>query len=51
MVVDPGRAGGEIGGSALGDEVIVEEEFDVVRCPFEGIEMEGSVDALSLREA
>ena len=47
MVVDPSGIGWEIGGSAVDDEVIVEEELDVIGCPLDGIEMEGVVDGFA----
>ncbi len=50
MIEDPGCTGGEIGGGAIGDEVVVKEKFDDVGCPFDGVEMEAGGDTLACRK-
>src|SRR5271170_7411224 len=50
MVEDPLGAGGEIGGSALGYEGVVDVEADVVGLPLDGVEVEGGVDGLACGE-
>ena len=50
VIVDPVGVGREIGGGALDDEVVVEEEFEVVWGPLYGVEVEGGVDLFVLRE-
>ena len=47
VIVDPLRIGREIGWGALDDEVIVEEEFDVVRGPLDGVDVKGVVDGFA----
>ena len=47
MVVDPGGVGGQVGGGALGDEVIVEEELDVAGSPLDSVEVEAGMDGFA----
>jgi hypothetical protein len=47
MVVDPGGVGGQVGWSAVGHEMVVEEKFDVIGCPLDRIEVEGAVDVFA----
>jgi len=47
VVVDPGGVGRQVGWGAVGDEVVVEEKFDVVGRPLDGVEMEGGVDGFA----
>ena len=50
MIEDPVGVRGQVGGSAVGDEVIVNKEFYVVGGPLDRVEMEGGVDGLACGE-
>src|ERR1700733_9857826 len=47
MIEDPAGAGRKVSGSAVSDEVTVDEEFYVVGGPLYGVEMKVSVNGLA----